>query len=239
MSKVNHTNRARGAKFLKSNKDIEKNYQEHISFVTKILNSVIRKYGYVISYSEREDLIQIGLVNLIDSYRKYDKSTGVPFHSYANKRIFGCFIDEFRNNSVIPRRQQAVYKCYQNLVSECASNGENLSLSKAAKYLDLEVDKLSAMILNWEARYSSSFEDVNDLLQAGSDNPHTLIEKSVDRQLLLNAISNLTDREQTVLSLYFDKEMSLQEVSSVIGVSDSRVSQIKNEAIFKIRNQIR
>ena len=226
------------SKFLQSNLELEKNYGEHVQFVSKILNSVIRNYGYMVSYSEREDLVQIGLINLIDSFRKYDETTGIPFHSYAKKRVFGGFIDEFRSSSVIPRRQQSIYRDYQKLVTEYASKGEELTLEDAEKYLDIEVDKLSAMILNWEARYSTPLDEVSDPSQPDDQNPYNQVEQFVDRKLLLNAISNLTEREQLILSLYFDKEMSLQQVASMVGLTDGRVSQIKNEAIKKIRNQI-
>ncbi|MBU2895981.1 sigma-70 family RNA polymerase sigma factor [Vibrio hepatarius] len=226
------------SKFVKSNIEIEKNYKEHEKYIKNTLSSILRNYGYNITQSEREDLVQIGLINLFELHRSYDPELGIPFHSFARKRIHGGFIDYFRNNSVIPRRQQELYRNYQKIKQQAASRGETLNLEEAASYLEIEVDKLSSMLLNWEARYSSSMDDVYETLKQDEDNPYNLLEKSVDNESLVNAISNLTEKEQIVLSLYFDKELSLREVGEVMGITDGRVSQIKNDAIRKIRNQI-
>lgn len=226
------------SRFVQSNIEIEKNYREHEKYIKRSLSSILRNYGYNITQSEREDLIQIGLINLFELHRSYDHKLGIPFHSFARKRIHGGFIDYFRNSSVIPRRQQELYRNYQKIKQQAASRGETLNLEDAANYLEIEVDKLSSMLLNWEARYRSSIDDVSETLKQDEDNPYYLLEKSVDNESLVNAISNLTEKEQIVLSLYFDKELSLKEVGDVMGITDGRVSQIKNDAIRKIRNQI-
>ena len=227
------------SKFLKSNKEIEKNYKEHEKFIKTALCSILRKFGYVITPSEREDLIQLGLINLIELHRAFNPKLDIPFHLYAKKRINGGFIDYFRNNSTIPRRQQEMYRNYQKIKMHSASNGESISLEQVASELEINVDKLSSMLLNWEARYCSSIDDLTDGLQVDFNNPYYFLESAVNQQELLDAISNLPVREQTILSLYYDKELSLKSIAEVIGITDGRVSQLKNDAINKIKNQIR
>ncbi|MCY9860978.1 sigma-70 family RNA polymerase sigma factor [Vibrio coralliirubri] len=226
------------SKFVKSNREIESNYKEHEKFVKATLSSVLRNFGYVITQSEREDLIQLGLMNLIELYRAFDPELGVPFHSFARKRVYGGYIDYFRSNSVIPRRQQEFYRNYQKIKAQAAANGESITLEQAASYLEIEVDKLSSMLLNWEARYSSPIDDVSDAMQVEDVNPYIILEREVDRHSLVNAITNLSEKEQIVLSLYYDKDLSLKEVADVMNLTNGRVSQIKNDAINKIRTQL-
>ncbi|KDM90863.1 hypothetical protein EA58_13970 [Photobacterium galatheae] len=226
------------SKFVKSNVDLEKNYREHEKYVNKILSLVLRHFGYQVTQSEREDLLQLGLIHLIELHRVFEPDFEIPFHAFAKKRIYGGFVDYFRKHSAIPRRQQETYRHYRKIKQQAAANGEIMTLTQTASYLDLEVDKLSAMLLNWEARFHASIDDVTDALKYDEDHPYIQLERAADHQSLMNAISNLTEKEQIVLSLYFDQELSLKEVGGVLGITDGRVSQIKNDAIRKIRNQI-
>ena len=217
-----------------------KDYERHRLFVMTILRSVIRTHGFQAQRSDLEDLIQIGLINLYECFNKFDKSKKVPFESYAYVRVSGCFIDEFRKNSPIPRRQQAIYKEYHILKNKSQESGEHFSEAHAADELGISVAKLRSYLYIWESRHPMSIDDedtVLNLTSATEDPEHLLLDYDLKTNIL-DSFNSLSPIERDVIDLIFDKGMSLSEIKKKIGLSEGRISQIKKTAIEKIRVQV-
>ncbi|PSV01113.1 sigma-70 family RNA polymerase sigma factor [Photobacterium kishitanii] len=227
-------------KYSKSDKDIESSYAVHKRFVLRILNQLIRSHGFIVNSSEMDDLMQVGLINLLELHRKYDDSLEIPFHSYAKTRIRYGFIDWFRKNSAIPRRDQAIFKQYNSLIKGHNNCGSSISLSEMAHQLGISTDKLSAKQLQWESRISQQVEETDEAHLHANDefNPETFFLIEENRKLIIEALSFLSDRERSILSLYYYDEMPLKDISKKVDLTESRISQIKNEAIIKIKNRI-
>lgn len=220
------------------NTDFEQDFQTHLKFVNSVLNEVIRKHGYVISQNDKEDIIQTTLIVLVELYREFDRSLLVPFYAYAKKRVYGSIVDYFRKNSQIPRRQQEFYGKYQSLKNNNSKLGKTTQLKDAAKFMDIDVDKLAIMLLNWESRHACSIDDALENPQSEKNYPYFYSQKESEHKVLEKALSTLSKDERKILTLYFDDELSLSKIGNHINLSDARVSQIKKIAINKLRNYL-
>lgn len=225
----------------KNSCEIERNFAEHKKYATDILNGLIRTHGFQVDFHEKEDLIQIGLINLLECYRNYDESQGVTFKSYSYKRIAGGYIDWFRKNSSIPRRQQKLFAQYRELQANFSRENKELTLQEASEILGVETEKLSAYILRWESRNSVSIDDESNALSIGNrftDNPAEITMENDKTEAVKSAINELSQRDQIILDLYFNQEVSLKDIGEKLGLSEGRVSQLKNQLVKKIRNKV-
>ncbi|CAH7156159.1 sigma-70 family RNA polymerase sigma factor [Vibrio alginolyticus] len=226
---------------VKTDKELTENFEEHRAFVRKTLSSLLRAHGFVISKEDQEDLTQIGLIALLGKLREFDSSKGVPFYGFAKQRVSGAIMDELRKSSTIPRRQHKFFKEYSDLKNQAAAEGRQLTIEEAAQKLGVDIDIMSSMLLQWESRNEVSIDDEDSSLPEifdGNSNPEALFGSEELKERIGKAIQNLEHREQVVLSLYYDGEMTLSEMSKRMELSETRLSQIKNNAIKKIRSQI-
>lgn len=221
--------------------DIERNFSEHKKYATDILNGVIRTHGFQVDFHEKEDLIQIGLMHLLECYKQFDESQGVTFKSYSYKRIAGGYIDWFRKNSSIPRRQQKLFAEYRELQAKFSSENKELSLQEASEILGVDTEKLSAYLLRWESRNAVSIDDESSTITIGNrftDDPAEITMEDDKTEAVKAAIMELSEREQIILDLYFNQELSLKSIGDKLDLSEGRVSQLKNQLVQKIRNKV-
>jgi len=192
-----------------------------------------------------DDLLQAGMIGLIEAARNYDVTTGVPFAGFARLRIKGAIIDHIRKLSAAPRSALASKKAYATAVSELtALLGRPPKQQELAAHLDVDVNVLNKDI--WEAgRFeTSSIEDVLDEVEAITDdpdssNPELLLEKAQTSDALVHAIEDLPERKKLVLSLYYVEELTLKEIGAIVGVSESRISQILSETVALLHTKMR
>ena len=201
---------------------------------------------------EQEDLIHIGVLGLIDSYKRYDSEKGVPFEHFAKWRIKGAIIDELRKNGKVPRSKMEKINVYyeardrlqQQLLREPTTKEvcEGMSITHEELY-DIENS------IHYLAQYS--LEDVLfvgqeqefaliDVLEDKKEQPPDarLLEKEL-KESLAGAIEQLTEREQLVLNLYYKEEMKLKEIAEILGVTLSRVSQIHGQILIKLKGLLK
>ncbi|HEY3282797.1 MAG TPA: FliA/WhiG family RNA polymerase sigma factor [Armatimonadota bacterium] len=195
-----------------------------------------------------EDLVGHALVGLIDAVDHYDPRRNVKFETFAFMRVRGAVMDALRRMDWMPRgfrRQQGQLKqAYAKLESQhgrsatddevCQELGwsaEELSevLQSAAQSLTLSLDNLMGGPDHQDAYSRTVF-----LTDTGSSDPFAEAAVSERRELLASAIRELTDREQLVLQLYYHEEMTLKEISHILGVTESRVCQIHSKAILRL-----
>lgn len=223
-----------------SEQNFHQNYQRYRLFVMTILRSVIATHGFKVDHSSLEDLVQEGLINLYDCLKKFDSHKGVSFENYSYIRIYGGFIDEFRKNSTIPRRQQAYYKKYQVLKNQHGDRDNQLSDIEIAKLLDVTPQKLRDMVFSWESKSMLSFDNDEDniVITSFDENPENLFLDNELKINILQAANKLSDVEKEILDLIFDKDLSLSEIKAKLSLSEGRISQIKKRAIEKIKSNI-
>lgn len=202
------------------------------------------------SQVEMGDLISVGVLGLIDAAGRYKASTGVPFDAFARRRVQGAMLDALRDLDWAPR---SLRKLRRELDSTIARLRHDLGREPE------ETEIAGAMGLSQED-YEKALEQVRTLevgalrqLDAPTPDGTTLIELCIDpgegpearleraelRQHLAQALTQLPDRERQILALYYEEELTMAEIGEVIGVCESRVSQLRSLALSRLRTSLR
>ena len=194
-------------------------------------------------YFEAEDLIQIGMIGLIEASRSFDPSIGVSFDEYAKRRIKGAILDEVRKASSLSRlavKNNREYSSAKNSLTN--SLGRQPTNVEIADNLDISISELEH-----KRSHANQFNLVqldNDLIEADGafedqqSNPMLSIEQAELSDRLTNEISKLDERSKLIISLYYVEELNMKEIGAVIGVNESRVSQLLSATALKLRGSL-
>jgi len=194
-----------------------------------------------------DDLIQAGLMGLMDAASHYDPSQGASFETYASIRIRGSMLDELRRNDWAPKSVHRKSRDMMAAVNKIeARTGRDAKPADIAEALDISLDEYHQLVLETNTCRVFNFVEVEYDDQNFSDGvtdesvvgPLSGIQKSEFKQYLVDAIKLLPDREQLIISLYYDEELNLKEIGSVLGVSESRVSQLMSQAHSRMRSTL-
>lgn len=215
----------------------------HYKSLVKIeVGKLVPQYSRYIDY---DDLMSCGYLGLIDAVEKFDSSKGVKFRTYAVIRIRGFIIDQLRRQDWLPARLRQRIKKITVAYDELeARNGRTPSDGDVAEYLNISIEEIQDLAGVAHASNVIAFDD----LIAGADgigeltdikaSPEIRLENKINREVLINAINKLNEKEKIVVSLYYYEELTLKEIGRVIGVSESRVSQIHSRILEKLKNSI-
>lgn len=195
-----------------------------------------------------EDLIQAGMIGLLEAAQKYDESQGASFETYAGIRIRGAIIDEMRRGDWAPR---SVHRNARRITDAVAAvegrEGRSASDQEIAAELEVDMAEYHSMLHDSTASRLFSFEesfgdddqhDYSTHSESSFTSPQESHQKQSLKQDLAAAISDLPERERLVLALYYDEELNLKEIGEIIGVSESRVSQIHSQAAMRLRARL-
>jgi len=193
-----------------------------------------------------DDLIQVGMIGLLDASQHYDSSQGAAFTTYATIRIRGAMLDELRRNDWAPKSVHKRHRDLMKVVSEIETRtGREAKPKDIAKEMGVSLDEYFELTQETNACRILNFVDLgtdNDTLQDNSNvsplNPVEGIQKLQFREQLSTAISFLPKREKLIVSLYYDEELNLREIGEVMDISESRVSQLLGQAHLRMRKFI-
>jgi len=200
---------------------------------------------------EIDDLIQVGLIGLTDAMSRFDSAQGVQFETFATQRIRGAMLDELRGGDWMSRgtrRQQreiegAVHKLEQRL-------GRAPNESEIAAEMGMSLDEYQDLLGKVRGTQLIYLEDMSgdegdeDFLDRhvaadNANNPMAVLQDHRMREALVQAIKNLPEREQYVMSMYYEHDMNLKEIAVVLKVTESRVCQLHSQAIARLRVKLR
>ena len=197
-----------------------------------------------------EDMVHAGVIGLIDALNKFDRSKHVQFGSYAKFRIRGAILDSLREMDWGPRelrrKARRVEEAQRKLsldLSRAPTEVEvaaelNLELREFQRLLT-ELDGLEVGSLHLESPWDGKEEDLCDYLpNAPEDTPFFRCMRSEMKELLARAVADLPEKEQQVLALYYFEELTMKEVGTVLGIGESRVSQIHSLAVLRLRARL-
>ena len=190
-----------------------------------------------------DDLIQVGMIGLLDASQHYDPSQGAAFSTYATIRIRGAMLDELRRNDWAPKSVHRKARDLMKYVSNIETRtGRQAKPTQVAEEMGITLDEYFAVlqetnscrILNF-VELEADEDSVRDNSKVSSINPVEGLQKQEFRQQLVEAINILPKREKLIVSLYYDEELNLREIGEVLDVSESRVSQLLSQAHLRMR----
>lgn len=220
----------------------EKIIIEYANLVKIVAGRLSMYLGYNVEY---DDLVGYGIFGLIDAVDKFDFSKGVKFETYASFRIRGAILDEIRKMDWIPRtlrqKQKKIDAAYHKIETE---QGRIASNEEIAHELEISVEEFDT----WQVQTNvSNLLSLDEYLEQGSevrmesslsaqyDPPERIVEKEELKQILIDTLELLTEKEKKVIVLYYYEDLTLKEISSILEVSESRVSQLHTKALQKMR----
>ena len=196
------------------------------------------------THVEYEDLTGYGVFGLIDAVEKFKPEKGVKFETYASVRIRGAIIDNIRKMDWIPRTLRKKNKELENVYQELENTlGREPTHEELAEKLAIPVSEVNDLVRKssvaqlisldeyLEVNQEHSFIDKNPLL---AESPDSLYDKQETKQILAKAIDSLSEKEKKVVTLYYYEDLTLKEISKILGVTESRISQIHSKAMMKL-----
>ena len=227
-------------------RDTQQYLTQYAPLVKRIAHHMMAKLPASV---EIDDVIQSGMLGLLDAISRYEESHGAQFETYAAQRIRGAILDGLRQADWLPRSFRRDLRRIEGAIGKLE---QRLSRAPAehevAAEMDMPLADYQRMLQDARGYQLISFEDFNhaeggEFIEHHSDeggvNP---LEALLDRKLrerLVKAIAGLPEREKVVMGLYYEKELNFREIGETLGVSESRICQLHSQAIARLRSQIR
>lgn len=214
--------------------------------LVKIVAGRLNMYlGYNVEY---DDLVGYGIFGLIDAIDKFDYGKGVKFETYASLRIRGAILDQIRKMDWIPRSLRQKQKKIDAAISKIENTyGRNATDEEIAKEIGIDTDELQ----NWQGQAKiTNIVSLDEFIEASGEKemgfvrtnafeqPENVVMKNELKQQLADSLTSLTEKERKVILLYYYEELTLKEISVVLEVSESRVSQLHTKALQKMKAKL-
>lgn len=215
-------------------------------------SALVRRIAYHLmarlpSSVEVGDLIQSGMIGLIEAARNYSPARAANFETYAGIRIRGAMLDELRKSDWTPRSVHRKYRevcdAIRQVEAETGADAEDAVVAKRLgmaldEYHAILADAASCRVLSLSASGADD-DDPLDVVDEAMPSPEASTEDLGMRTALASAIERLPEREKMVMSLYYERELNLKEIGEVLNVSESRVCQIHGQALIRLRARLR
>ncbi|KZZ31406.1 MULTISPECIES: RNA polymerase sigma factor FliA [unclassified Oleiphilus] len=214
--------------------------RSHAPLVKKIAHHLISRLP---SSVQVDDLIQAGMIGLLEASRKYEASKGASFETYAGIRIRGSMMDEVRRGDWVPRSvHRNARKISEAIKAIEDREGRDAQDGEVASELGMTLEEYFACLKDSASGKLFSFEELSESGDVSSEEylsenytPATDVQNDAFRRALAKEIDVLPEREKMVLSLYYEEELNLKEIGLVLSVSESRVSQIHSQAAMRLK----
>ncbi|MBQ3514837.1 MAG: FliA/WhiG family RNA polymerase sigma factor [Lachnospiraceae bacterium] len=229
----------------KDNSVKEKLIIEYAPLVKFVAGRLSMYLGYTVEF---DDLVGYGIFGLIDAIDKFDYEKGIKFETYASLRIRGSILDQIRKMDWIPRSVRQKQKKIDAAMSSLeAKLNRPATEEELAGFLELSVDELLQWLEQTNISNIASLEEfveqgtevgIDDSRRRKSDMPESAYEEKELKDILIKALDGLTEKERKVVELYYYEELTLKEISMVLEVSESRISQLHTRAIQKLKEKL-
>ncbi|MFM1926023.1 MAG: polymerase sigma factor FliA [Pseudomonadota bacterium] len=191
-------------------------------------------------FMEVDELIQVGMIGLLEAARAYDASKGIEFENFAHSRVRGAILDEVRRMSFLPRSAVAINKSHNEATHSLAAElGRTPTQAELAEHMGKDIDDFHKERTQANRFETYSMEVVTDevmsLAADSSMQPEAIVEHEDFMEAVVGAIGDLPEREQLLMNLYYVEELNLKEIGEVLGVTESRVSQLITATVKKLR----
>lgn len=199
---------------------------------------------------EVDDLIQAGMIGLLDAVNRYEETHGAQFETYAVQRIRGAMLDELRNSDWLPRSiRQNMRKIEEAMNRVQQRLGRAPLEAEVAKEMKVSLEEYQELLNEGSGHQLVYYEDFHEKDESEHFLDRYCVDETSDplqslmnggfRQAVIHAIEALPEREKILMGLYYEQEMNLKEIGAVMGVSESRVCQLHSQAIARMRARLR
>lgn len=214
-----------------------------------LVNLVAGRMGMYLGYTvEYDDLVGYGIFGLIDAIDKFDLTKNVKFETYASLRIRGSILDQIRKMDWVPRTLRQRQKQIDSMAAKIEEKeGRPATDAEIAKQLNVSEEEYNG----WKSEIQlSNLISLDDYLEQGGDSqvelggthrfeqPEKAVEKEELKKILVKALETLTEKETSVITLYYYEDLTLKEISQILSVSESRVSQLHSRALQKMKGTL-
>lgn len=216
--------------------------EEHAPLVKKIALHLMARLPASV---QLDDLMQAGMIGLLEAAQRYTSAKGATFETYAGIRIRGAMVDEIRKGDWVPRsvhrNARRISQAIKAVEDRCGREAQD---QEVAEELGISLDEYHSSLSDANSGRLFSLDELNESGELPieeaetSDNPLDGLASDSFRRNLSHAIEELPEREKLVLSLYYQEELNLKEIGAVLGVSESRVSQIHSQAALRLRGRL-
>ncbi len=195
-----------------------------------------------------DDLVQNGMMGLLDAINRFEAGMGAQFETYAAQRVRGAMLDGLRENDWLPRSLRRDFRRIEVAVSQLEQEyGRTPSENELAGALSMTLAEYQKMLQDARGHQLISYEDLvengdEDFLERhltdDSSEPSKILEDESLRRLLVQGIEALPEREKMMMALYYEQDLNLREIGDVMGVTESRVCQLHSQAVARLRVRI-
>jgi len=216
----------------------------HVDLVKRIAHHLAARLPATVDVN---DLMQSGMVGLLEAAGNFDAARGASFETYAGIRIRGAMLDDIRKHDWTPRSVHHKYRQVMEAMTAVeGQTGRAATAEEVAAHLDISIDEYHKILADSAGSRLFSYEETLEepTLQrrppsSGAPTPDQELYRLQFREQLAESIDNLPERERLVLSLYYEQELNLKEIGAVLDVSESRVCQIHGQAVMRLRTAAR
>lgn len=225
--------------------DTQKSVSEHAQLVKRLAYQLVARLP---SSVQVDDLIQAGMMGLLDALQGFDDSHGAQFETYATQRIRGAMLDELRDADWAPRSVRKQGRAIENAIHQLQQSlgqapGEQQIAEvmgvPLAEYQQMLAEAHGHQLVHYEDFENEEGETIGFTLADTRPMPLQVLHDEAMRDTLAKGISELPEREKMVMAMYYQEDLNLKEIGAVLGVSESRVCQLHTQAILRLRGKMK
>ncbi len=221
--------------------------KQYAPLVKRLAHHLLAKLPANVEY---DDMVQAGMIGLMDAIGRYEEGQGTQFETYANQRIRGAMLDELRNNDWLPRSVRKNQRAIESAMSKLEHRlGRAASDGEIAGEMGLPITDYQELLQDAKGSQLFYFEDYSDDEDGGAyldrhapdssgDPSVTLRDKRFHTELVKH-IEALPEREKQLMGLYYEQDMNFREIAAVMGVTESRICQLHTQAVTRLRSKLK
>lgn len=230
----------------KDKNDLDAKEQLIISYIQLVKNISGRLYNSYNAHVEYDDLVGYGVIGLLDAIEKFDYKLGNKFETYANIRIRGAIVDQLRSLDWIPRSMRQKYKKLEAATKKLQNiYGMDIKDEHLAKELNITIPELNDWlqqvstftIVSLDEKISEN-SNINIQVDHDTETPESSLMNDETKRMLKVMIEKLPEKECRIIELYYYSELTYREIAAILGISESRISQLHTKAIAKLQTKL-
>ncbi|MBN9476637.1 MAG: RNA polymerase sigma factor FliA [Bordetella sp. SCN 67-23] len=226
----------------------ESNVEQYVPMVRRMAHHMVARLPASVQI---EDLIQAGMLGLLDALGRFEEGLGAQFETYATQRIRGAMLDELRRGDWLPRSVRQVQRKIEAAMHRSEQKlGRSPTDTEMAAELEVELGEYQQMLADargvqlFHYEDLDSGEDTDDYLDRhmpadGAGDPQARLSDRRFREAVVHGIERLPEREKLVMGMYYEQDMNFKEIAAVLGVTESRICQLHSQAVSRLRTRLK